>query len=84
MFLAPGQMQHLRLFRNFVGQVFCLCLQRQVTKCGSELFYSCLCCATITWQQIFEEALHVTVVGVLQRAIIEPRLLAEPSPESFQ
>jgi len=32
-------------------------------------------CATITWQQIFQEALQVTVVGVLPHATIERRLL---------
>jgi len=32
-----------------------------------------LCCVTITWQQIFEDALQVTVVRVLPNVTIEHR-----------
>ena len=32
---------------------------------GANCSTICLCCVTVTWQQIFEVALEVTVVGVL-------------------
>jgi len=35
----------------------------------------CLCCVTITRLQIFEDALQVTVVGVLPHVTIECRRL---------
>ena len=41
-----------------------------------------LCCVTITWQQIFEDALQVTVVGVLLHAAIERRLLGRQCCET--
>jgi len=34
-----------------------------------------LCCVTITWQQVFEDALQVTVVGVLPHVTMECRRL---------
>jgi len=50
-----------------------LCLQRQVAKLASEFFS--LCYVTITWQQIFEDALQVTVVCVLPHVTIQRRHL---------
>jgi len=41
-----------------------------------------LCCATITWQQIFENALQVTVVLVLPLVTIECRVLGRSCSET--
>jgi len=57
--------------------MFAPCLQRQVEKLGSELFYYGHCCVTVVWQQIFEESLQVTVVSVLPHVTIECRRLGK-------
>jgi len=41
-----------------------------------------LCCVTITWPQIFEDALQVTAVGVLPHVTIERRLLGRQCCET--
>ena len=52
-----------------------LCLQRQVAKLASELFFHWPLLRTITWWQICEDALQATVVCVLPRVTIERRYL---------
>ena len=42
-----------------------------------------LCCITISWQQIFEDALQVTVVGVLLHETVERITGTTPSDFSL-
>jgi len=57
-----------------LNQLFCL--QRQVAKLGSELFYYWPLLRNNNMATIFEDALEVTVVGVLPHVTIERRQLA--------
>jgi len=50
-----------------------VCLERQVSKLAVNCSTIGLCCVTITWQQIFEDAFQVTVVDVLSRVTVERR-----------
>jgi len=45
-------------------------------------YYNGLCCVTITCQQIFEDALQVTVVGVLPHVTIKCRRLGGQCSET--
>jgi len=53
-----------------------LCLQRPIAKLASESFYYWrLLRITTTWQQIFEDALQVTIVRVLPYELLNADIL---------
>jgi len=49
-----------------------LCCRGRLRKLGADCSAIGVYCVTITWQQIFEDSLQVTVVGVLPHMTVQP------------